>query len=105
MHDPVVRPIIAALDHAPTTRATTAERMFLAALEGGCQVPIGAWHDGRVLHGLVAAVEGAPLLRGEIEVGDDPVAAGRALAARLRSEGADAILAGIRGGAAPAVAP
>lgn len=94
--DPIVHPIVAALDHAPTTRATTAERAFLAALEGGCQVPIGAWLDGDVLQGLVAAVEGAPLLRGEIAVGGDPVAAGRALAQRLRGEGADAILAGIR---------
>jgi hydroxymethylbilane synthase len=98
--DPVVHPILAALNDAPTMRATTAERAFLAALEGGCQVPIGAMLIGETLSGLVAAVEGAPMLRGTIAVGDDPVAAGQALAARLRGEGADAILAGIRGGAA-----
>ncbi len=100
--DPVVRPILAALNDAPTMRATTAERAFLAALEGGCQVPIGAMLLGDTLSGLVAAVEGAPMLRGTIAVGDDPAAAGQALAARLRGEGADAILAGIRGGPAPA---
>lgn len=102
--DPLVRPIVAALDDAPTTRATTAERAFLAALEGGCQVPIGALLTGDTLAGLVAALDGTPMLRGTIAVAGDPVAAGQALAARLRGEGADAILAGIRGGTAPAPA-
>ena len=30
------------LDHPPTRAAVTAERGLLAALGGGCQVPIGA---------------------------------------------------------------
>ncbi len=33
----------AALDHADTHAAVTAERAFLGALGGGCQVPIGAY--------------------------------------------------------------
>jgi hydroxymethylbilane synthase len=36
------RDICAALDHAATRAAVTAERAVLAALGGGCQVPIGA---------------------------------------------------------------
>jgi hydroxymethylbilane synthase len=40
--DDAVRGLIAPLDHAPTSCATRAERAFLAALEGGCQVPLGA---------------------------------------------------------------
>jgi hydroxymethylbilane synthase len=37
------RDICAALDHAGTRAAVTAERAVLAALGGGCQVPIGAY--------------------------------------------------------------
>ncbi len=51
------RDICAALDHAATRAAVTAERAVLAALGGGCQVPIGAHAviEGDSL-GLVAAV-------------------------------------------------
>ena len=31
------------LDHAASALAVTAERAFLATLEGGCQVPIGGY--------------------------------------------------------------
>lgn len=34
---------LAALDDSPTRQAIMAERALLAALEGGCQVPLGAW--------------------------------------------------------------
>jgi hydroxymethylbilane synthase len=37
------RDICAALDHASTRAAVTAERAVLSALGGGCQVPIGAY--------------------------------------------------------------
>src|SRR3954463_15052208 len=40
--DPRMTSLLAPLDHEPTSIATRAERAFLAALEGGCQVPIGA---------------------------------------------------------------
>jgi len=33
---------VAALHHAPTARAVAAERLLLAALEGGCNLPLGA---------------------------------------------------------------
>ncbi|HVH12664.1 MAG TPA: hydroxymethylbilane synthase, partial [Longimicrobium sp.] len=56
--------------HDPDSAAcTTAERALLRALEGGCQVPIGALggvEDGRlVLHGLVAALDGGRIVRVE----------------------------------------
>ena len=41
-HDERMTAILATLDHAHTRAAVTAERALLAALEGGCQVPIGA---------------------------------------------------------------
>ncbi len=95
--------IFGLLDHARTTRAVSAERAFLGALEGGCQVPIGAWTawdaaGGPVVHGFIGHPSGAPVLRGEQPIGDDPAAAGRALAEALRERGAESILAGLRTG-------
>ncbi len=55
------------LNHIDTTDRTRAERAFLARLEGGCQVPIGAYAtlDGDKLHleGVVGAVDGSQLIR------------------------------------------
>ena len=54
------RELFAPLGHAPTMIDTTAERAFLAALEGGCQVPIGAAvlraASAATLHGFIADV-------------------------------------------------
>ena len=95
--------LLSRLDDAATTAATTAERSFLAGLEGGCQVPIGALvapDDGvPTLHGFVGALDGRRMLRGAEPVGDAPAAAGRRLAESLRAAGADGILhelAGVR---------
>jgi hydroxymethylbilane synthase len=58
------------LNDDKTTVAVAAERAFLFRLEGGCQVPIGAFaevHDGRVeLTGLVASVDGTVVLKDSI---------------------------------------
>ncbi len=54
--DTTARDIIAPLDHRPSRIAIEAERAFMQRLEGGCQVPIGAY--GRV-HGDVLILEGA----------------------------------------------
>ncbi len=44
--DDATRAALAAVDHAPTRAAVTAERAFLAALGSGCDLPVGAY--GRV---------------------------------------------------------
>ncbi len=96
--------VLRALDHAATRVSVTAERALLAALEGGCQVPIGAAmlpasHDDTrpVLHGVIAAVDGSAVVRGHIAVDtNDPSAAGRALAAQLHANGGAAILSALR---------
>jgi len=40
--DPAILAAVSALDHAPTRFATAAERAFLAAVGGGCELPLGA---------------------------------------------------------------
>jgi len=61
------REIVASVNHAPTWAAVTAERAFLAGLEGGCSAPVAAYArlegDALVLHGLVAATDGTKVLR------------------------------------------
>lgn len=50
--DAGLREILAAFDDADSHAAVTAERALLAELEGGCQVPLGAWarmQNGKML--------------------------------------------------------
>jgi hydroxymethylbilane synthase len=58
------------LDHTPTRICTTAERAFLRRLEGGCQVPIGAFaqvnDDTLVLEGMVGDLDGVTVIRDRI---------------------------------------
>lgn len=93
--------------HDPRAAAcTAAERALLRALEGGCQVPIGALGtvdgDRVVLHGLVAELDGARIVRVE-ESGPlgEAEAVGRRAADALLARGAGVILAGIRAALAP----
>jgi hydroxymethylbilane synthase len=87
---------VAPLDHAPSARCATAERAFLHALGGGCNVPLGAHAqiDGaRVrLHALVARADGSVVLRGAGEHAD-AVELGRAVAQDLLARGAAALVA------------
>ncbi|HTD62551.1 MAG TPA: hydroxymethylbilane synthase [Gemmatimonadaceae bacterium] len=77
--------VLAPLNDAETMRDVTAERSMLAALDGGCQVPIGGLVLRGVLHGLIADVDGARVVRGSEPVDPaNPAAAGLALAAKLR---------------------
>ena len=55
---------LAALNHEPTVVRVTAERAFLAVLDGSCRTPIAAyaWYDGEAtlrFHGLVAKPDGS----------------------------------------------
>lgn len=95
--------VLAAID-APTIRAESlAERSFLAALGGGCQLPAGAVaraFDGGNLEivGVVASADGKRLVREHV-VGstDDPEAAGRSLAELLLPAARSLIGPGIHG--------
>jgi hydroxymethylbilane synthase len=74
-------------DHAATRAAAAAERAVLAALGGGCLLPLGAWarmEDGRLV--LSAALESGSALR-RAELSGDPEAPeelGARVAALLR---------------------
>lgn len=89
------------LDHEPTSIATRAERAFLAALEGGCQVPIGAVVSdagGRpTLYGMLSDLTGRHIVRGSRELDvDQPESTGEALAAEIRSRGGSSLLVELR---------
>ena len=98
--DTSVRELLRPLDDAAARAAVTAERAVLAALEGGCQVPIGAYAyvDGGTLNliGMVANLDGTRLLRatGTAPLADDETAAalGQSVADELRGQGCQDIL-------------
>jgi hydroxymethylbilane synthase len=95
--DQAVRDAVAPLHHPSTARAVAAERVFLAALGGGCNVPLGAHAfasgPGLELVAFVAAADGRAMLRAERR-GDDPAALGGALAEELLAQGARALIGG-----------
>ncbi|HEX8986061.1 MAG TPA: hydroxymethylbilane synthase [Bryobacteraceae bacterium] len=87
----------AVLDHAPTRAAVTAERGVLAALGGGCQVPIGASAtvQGGIVRvtAIVASPDGAEVVRGEAQGRTDEAdRIGRSLGEQLLERGARRIL-------------
>ena len=96
--DAETRQLVSALNDPDSFAAVSAERTFLEALGGGCQVPIGALgvpYDEKLrLWGLVASPDGSRVVRGDVTGSlADPQALGHALADSLRDRGAEAILA------------
>jgi hydroxymethylbilane synthase len=93
---------LAALNDARAARSVSAERGFLARLGADCTVPVACLAedaaDGTLwLRGLVAAVDGSRIVRGELEVAAGEAAAGGSrLAERILASGGEAILAEIR---------
>ena len=88
-----VRTEVEALDDAAAHRAVRAERALLALVEGGCQVPFGAWArsvDGRQLEMIALLereVDGAPRLARTIGRGPDPEALARSVWEELQHGG------------------
>ncbi len=104
--DGFINSIIGPLNHAETVICVTAERAFLAKLEGGCQVPIAAHATliggSIVLEGLVGSVSGDVILRSRKEGRSEEAASiGVALAEELLDKGAAKILAEVYGGEPP----
>ncbi|MEA2600543.1 MAG: hydroxymethylbilane synthase [Acidobacteriota bacterium] len=92
--------ICRALDHAPSARAADAERRVVAAFGGDCTLPLAAWarpDDGRLrLTALLATPDGAHAARGEA-VGDDPAEVAAECVRVMRENGAEEVLARMRG--------
>lgn len=83
--------------HEATELAVRAERSFLGRLNGGCQVPLGAYANTTenslllTLTGMVGSPDGLTLLK-ETETGSDPEKLGLLVADKLIARGADRIL-------------
>jgi hydroxymethylbilane synthase len=89
---------VAALDHAPSALALTAERALVRALDADCHTPVGAHAralpGGRLtLRAFVGAIDGSAWVRDELE-GDDPDVLGAEVGARLLTSGAREVLGG-----------
>lgn len=93
--------LLAALDHAPTRAAVTAERALLATLEAGCSAPVAAFaelaegdHGDEIyLRGAVISPDGARDIRlSRTGTPADAAEIGKALATDLLDAGADTIL-------------
>jgi hydroxymethylbilane synthase len=99
--DPEAAAWIGGLDHLPTRYATTAERMLLRTLEGGCQVPVGALGEldtGALrLRAVVCSLDGRQAVEGSTTGAPGEAAqVGERLARDLLDRGAEEILEAIR---------
>ncbi len=95
--DQAIKALLAPVEDKNTRIRVLAERAMNKALEGGCQVPIGAYaviDDNEIyLRGLVGAVDGSKIIHSEIRGNlDQGAALGHSLAQTLLSQGADVIL-------------
>jgi len=99
-----VEDIVACLHHSESAAAASAERAMLRELEGGCQVPIGAYariEKGRLLlDAMVASVDASLRLDTRGSAGDPAKSEslGKRVAKKLLDNGAREILDEIRRG-------
>jgi len=90
------------LEHRDSRIAVTAERAVLAALGGGCQVPIGAYatvDPGAVhLRAIIVSPDGTEIIREQASgAAEDAANLGRALGDRLLAAGGRQILDAVYG--------
>ncbi|MEC4684717.1 MAG: hydroxymethylbilane synthase [Nitrospirota bacterium] len=100
--DDFINTLIMPLNHEETSVCVRAERAFLKKLEGGCQVPVGAYArliDGKiVMEGLVGSVSGERIIREQMKGKQDIAESiGIRLAEDLLSRGAKEILDSVYG--------
>jgi len=89
--------LLATLDDAETRTAIIAERALLKAMQGGCQVPLGAWarmeRGEFVMEACVCSVDGVRYIKERISGAADQAAQlGEQLAQQLLQAGAMEIL-------------
>ncbi len=95
--DPVIGPMVKALDDPHTRAIVLGERAFLYRLGGSCQVPIAGHGEIKgntfQLTGLVADIDGSRVYRSDLSgAADSSESVGNSLAEALISRGADRIL-------------
>lgn len=95
--DLVIQQLLAPLEHKETRICVLAERAMNRKLQGGCQVPIGAFailqQNELWLRGLVGQLDGSEILRSEIKgQASQAEQLGTQLAEQLLALGADRIL-------------
>ena len=109
-NDAYLAEICAAITDPDTFTCVTAERVVMNRLEGGCQVPIGAYcryedDDILLIDAMVGSVDGTQILRvqerGSLacpgpDPGSNPVALGELAVAGLCELGAEEILRAVR---------
>jgi hydroxymethylbilane synthase len=93
----IVNEIVKSIHHENTYKAVLAERALLKTLEGGCQVPIGAFAEikqsGLFIDALVGSLDGSVTFRKKIRGSkNNPEVLGRKLANDLLKAGAKIIL-------------
>jgi hydroxymethylbilane synthase len=93
--------VLGTLDDAESRSAIIAERALLSALQGGCQVPLGAWARTErgefILEACVCSVDGSQYVRQRATATPDQAAAlGEHVARLLLESGAQSILEAVR---------
>lgn len=96
--DAAIRSLTVCLEDVATRACVTAERRFLSAVEGGCQVPLGVYATVAAhrlnLQARILSVDGRRCVAGELDgPPDQAVELGETLAARLLAAGGREILA------------
>lgn len=95
--DDRLKELLRPLNDDATRACVTAERSFLRRLEGGCQVPIGAYaflkDDKIYLEGMAGSLDGSVNLRDSVSgAKEDAAALGTELAENLIARGANKLL-------------
>jgi hydroxymethylbilane synthase len=97
LKDAEIATVLAALDDPETRTAIIAERALLAAMQGGCQVPLGAWarmeRGELVMEACVCSVDGVQYIKERISgAAENATQIGQQLAKQLLDAGAMEIL-------------
>jgi hydroxymethylbilane synthase len=97
LKDTEVSAMLGALDDAETRTAIIAERALLAAVQGGCQVPLGAWarteRGELVMEACVCSVDGVQYIKERATgTAENATQVGEQLARQLLDAGAMEIL-------------
>ena len=97
--DQVVLDLLAPLHHHATAACVTAERNFLAAVEGDCRVPVGAWatyDEGTLrLKAFIGSVDGTEYFE-YTALGEDAEILGQQVAQHVLQAGGKEVLDALR---------